>query len=220
MAQVALDYTQAGHPGPVLVTGLERESGAAALVLGLAAAAAGNRRVLVVDADVEGRSLLWLSGAAEPAVCIDDLPPGQPTAGLVSVVPPLVGASGTFHLAVLGRGLLGRSSDVDRTRRTLGLLNGEYDMLLIHADPLSADAVAFSLLREVGSVVVVAGGTGRYEPDAFVPATRHVLSLAGRSCDGLVLTTPVKVRRGREPVVEPTFAAMQRQAAVGGSTPR
>ena len=216
MALVALDYSLAGHPGPVLVTGLERASGAPALTLGLAAAAARNRRVLVVDADVEEQSLLALSGAPSPATRIEEFA-GQDTSQLVSTV-PIRGRNspGSFDVSLLGRGLLGPSSEVGRARRTFGLLNGEYDLVLVHAGPLSMDAVAFSLLREVGSVVVAAGGTGRHEIDAFVPATRHVLSLAGRSCDGLVVTTPRKVRGRRDdqvsravddvPPVAPTVA--------------
>ena len=198
MALVALDYSLAGHPGPVLVTGLERESGAAALTLGLAAAAARNRRVLVVDADVDDRMAVALCDVDEPGTAIEELADDAGVDTLVTPVPLLSApSSASFDLAVLGRGVLGRSSDVDRARRNFGLLNGRYDLVLVHAGPLSTDAVAFSLLREVGSVVVAGGGTGRYEVDAFVPATRHVLSLAGRSCDGLVLTTTVKKRRGQ-----------------------
>ncbi|SFE04454.1 YveK family protein [Blastococcus tunisiensis] len=213
---VALDYVVAGRPGAVLVAGLDPATGAGALVLGLAEEAARNRGVVVVDADPE-RALLRVSGASEPR-SLDEPLPDDDHRRLVAPGRPPPGGGARVDVAVLGEGFLHRQGAAEVTRRNLGLLVEHYDLVLVHAAPITSDALAFALVREVGAVVLAIGGRAGLSTDELA-AAQDQLALAGRECDGLLLVT--RLRGGRRPAAArpPAAPASGRPTAVQQRVP-
>lgn len=197
MALVALDYVVLDRPGPVLVTGLDPRGSSAAVVLGLAAAAGRQRRVLVVDADVRGRSLVRSSGAAEPGTCLEDWNADGDVDRLVTPLPELrhERQSVRVDLAIMGQGQLDRPREGTAVRDKLRWLSDRYDLVLVHAGPLPSDPSSFALLGDVGTIVLVAGAHPRPDPAAVVTA-RRLFALAGRACDALVYVSHGKAGPG------------------------
>ncbi|MGY1840858.1 MULTISPECIES: hypothetical protein [unclassified Modestobacter] len=190
LTAVALDYVRPPGDGPVLVTGVTEESGTAAVVRGLAVAAADRgRRVVVVDAE-PGQALLGLFPGLAPARRLDELGAGGSRPG--AAADQEAGRPG-IRLAVLGRPA-GRGSGAD-VADGLSRAAADCDLLLVSAGPLSRSSSAFALLRQATAVVAVIGVTE--DPEALSDV-RDRLATAGRPLTGVIVTRPGATgRRGR-----------------------
>ncbi|CCG01382.1 Wzz/FepE/Etk N-terminal domain-containing protein [Blastococcus saxobsidens] len=191
MAVVGLDYTCDGRSPIVMVSPLGRHPLARGVALGLAAAAARTRRVLVVDADGDGAPLIAAAQVDPPPQTLDEAGDAGSLDRFV-VDAPLPGDDGVrVDLAVLTRDAAGPQG---AARRRLASLAGAYDLVLVCAGPVSEDPVAFALLRDVGEVVLVVDGQGRGARTQDLVDVRDRLSLAGRACSGVVVAS---ARRSR-----------------------
>lgn len=213
MAMVALDYASAGQTGAVLVSDLGSGELAGDVVFRLAASAARTRRVLVVDADSR-RDLIAAPAADGPpqrhgALEGTDLEPAvtevqldRPGGGVrVDVVNLLSGA---------------QRPDPAEARQALTQLTRAYDLVLVHAGPLSSDPLSFALLQDVRTVVLVASSDRGSTANRDFAEVRHRLSLAGRECAGLVVAQRRKMRAPRrdEARVEAAAAPTPRETTV------
>jgi len=153
-----------------------------------------------------------ISGATTPAAPLEDRLDAGELHRLVSAVPGQHGdGPAGLDLAVLGHGVLEERGDLAAVLHNLRLLSDQYDLVLVNAGRLVSDPSAFALLRAVGMVVLVAGGSRRLDP-ADVPEARRLLALAGRAIDALVFVAgPPSGRRrpsvSSRPSASPTPAA-------------
>jgi Mrp family chromosome partitioning ATPase len=181
-ALVSLDYARRGTSGPVLVTGVDRNSGAASLAHGLAvSAAAQGRRVLLVDADPDSRELLLRTGAAAPARSLETL--SQPGTATGDVLVPVAVSGGQFSVASIGD----KNAPLDEAaaRRALETVSGDYDLVLVQVAPVAKSPTAFALVGL--AAVVIAAARGKDRPQA-VTELRDRLQVAGRPLAGIALT--------------------------------
>lgn len=198
MALVALGYVVADTSGVVMISGIGRASGAPTVALGLAAAAAGQqRRVVVVDADTQDFAMVRRSGHAAPAHSIGAVDgPSPATAATTTELQALRSSGGgSVHLATVAGGE-DRSWSAEGVRAGLQHLVDTFDVVVLHAGPVASDPVAYALLRETSALVAVVDERAR---TADLIALREKLDLAGARADGLVLTHPVPTRQRRRP---------------------
>jgi capsular polysaccharide biosynthesis protein len=189
LALQALRYrTRDSGRRSVLLSPLGRDTSAASAVLGLAAAdAAQGRRVVVVDASADGH-LLDRAGVSAPALALH---PGAPPAGggldaLLRPVPALAGPNGGAVL--LARIDPAAPMAADTVRAALAELEATADLVLVDAGAAGRSASAFGLLGEVGAVVAVVRGRGGRRDERELAELRQKLALAGRTCDGVLVT--------------------------------
>lgn len=191
---VSLGYTTSATAGPVFVTGLSHASGAAAVVHGLAiAAAAQGRRVLMVDADPQRRELLDRVEEPRPGRRMDELAHGAREA---DVLVRHTGDDGRLvHVAVLGAAEGKPVADED-AHAAFGKVQADHDLVLVAIAPITESPVALGLLRQAGAVVVAS--ELREEPGTMTEL-RQQLALAGVPLAGVMLTRTVRGPRiGRQ----------------------
>ncbi len=185
MALQALRYRLHDGAAPTfLLTDVGRGAGTTSVVLGLAAAAAAQGRlVAVVDATSDSRLMRRLGVSTPPAVLSDLVTPTGDLDKVLRRVPELDAPSGgTVHAAHLSRGAV--TAD-DVLERSLASLMGSFDLVLIDGGALENSAAAFALVGPVGGVVaVVRRKRGGKELQEF----RQRLALAGRECAGVIVT--------------------------------
>ncbi|MGY1749217.1 Wzz/FepE/Etk N-terminal domain-containing protein [Modestobacter sp. SYSU DS0511] len=186
MPLVALDYATDGRTGSVLVTELDERELGAGVALGLAASAALTRRVLVVDADGAGHRLTRMTGVPRPPRPLDDLVGGVPVEEVTTRWPATAGDQ-VVDIARLGTSALRNHGGVTVLHRCLEQVAGDYDLVLFTAGPIFSDPVAFALLREVASVVLVVDRRGGKRLAPTLASFRYRLQLADRSCDGVIV---------------------------------
>ncbi|MGY1840856.1 MULTISPECIES: hypothetical protein [unclassified Modestobacter] len=213
MPLVALDYATDGRAGSVLVTELDERELGAGVALGLAASAGRTRRVLVVDADVAGRRLTRMTGASRPRRPLDDLVGGVPVEEVTTRW--TAGGDQVVDVARLGTSALRQQGGATVLHRCLELVAGSYDLVLFTAGPIFSDPVAFSLLREAGSVVLVVDRRAGKRLAPTLASFRYRLQLADRSCDGVIVARQHRSRgtSGSPAPVEPVAPAPQPAAA-------
>ncbi|WP_369130686.1 hypothetical protein [Modestobacter roseus] len=192
MPLVALDYATDGRAGSVLVTELDDRELGGGVALGLAASAARTRRVLVVDADSAGHRLTRMTGVTRPQRPLDDLVGGVPVDEVTTRWP--AGGDHVVDVARLGTSALRTHGGHTVLRRCLEQLAGSYDLVLFTAGPVFADPVAFALLREAASVVLVVDRRAGKRLPAALASFRYRLQLADRDCDGVIVA---RQRRSR-----------------------
>jgi capsular polysaccharide biosynthesis protein len=198
---MSLGYVMGAGNGPVLVAGLTHNSGAAAVVHGLAtAAAAGGQRVLVVDADPRDRELVRRIGTGTPMRPLAELRKGVGTDEVVVGAP--VGPDGRrgIDLAVLGAADGPSRHDGADVQAALGRLQGAYDLVFIRVGPVAQSPSAIASLR-LATVALAAVGAG--EGADGLGELRQFLRLADLPLAGVVLTAPTRWRRKTAPTREP-----------------
>ncbi|OMQ14244.1 hypothetical protein A7K94_0217995, partial [Modestobacter sp. VKM Ac-2676] len=143
------------------------------------------RRVLVVDADVAGRRLTRMTGVSRPRRPLDDLVGGVPVEEVTTRW--TAGGDQVVDVARLGTSALRQQGGATVLHRCLELVAGSYDLVLFTAGPIFTDPVAFSLLREAGSVVLVVDRRAGKRLAPTLASFRYRLQLADRSCDGVIV---------------------------------
>jgi capsular polysaccharide biosynthesis protein/Mrp family chromosome partitioning ATPase len=185
LALQALRYRlRDAEDGSVLLTSVGRDRSSTSALLGLAAAeAAQGRRVVLLDATDDGR-LLRRAGATPPAVSLTTLVAGGDNLGAaLEPVPALSGQhGGSVRIARIERSPV---TSVGALRPSLTTLLASADLVLVDAGPAVHDATAYALLGEVGAVVAVV--RTRYRGGELNELRRR-LALAGRECDGVLVT--------------------------------
>lgn len=188
LALVSLGYVADPAAGPVLVTGLTDRSGAAAVVHGLATAAAvQGQRVLVVDAEPESRQLVHRMGVEMPSRPLDDLARGADESQVLvrSLLLQGPGTDPAVDLAVLGTQHGVVLSDADAAQTALSKLQASYDLVLLHPGPVTGSPLALALLRQAGAVVAVQADK---DGDQGLVELRQWLQLAGAPLAGVMST--------------------------------
>ncbi|MGY2078784.1 hypothetical protein [Modestobacter sp. SYSU DS0657] len=182
---VSLQYARQGLPGPVLITGAGRSSGAPGLAHGLAVtAAARGQKVLLVAADLDDAELLdhlRVPGRPRP---LDALTDGAEVSECLAPVPGAPGLS----LAVLS----GTALPAQGAGGELAQLAAEYDLVLLQTAPVTDDPLAFSLVGHAGAVVAAVGVKDTADRIASVRARTDA---AGRPLIGIVSTRPARGKR-------------------------
>ncbi len=168
----------------VLLTSVGRDRNATSAVLGLAAAeAAQGRRVVLLDASDDGR-LLRRAGVTPPSVPLTTLVAGGDSLG--AALEPVAALSGPHGGSVrIARVERSSVAAVGALRPSLNTLLASADLVLVDAGSAVHDATAYALLGEVGAVVAVVRAKYRGQE---LHELRRRLALAGRECDGVLLT--------------------------------
>jgi capsular polysaccharide biosynthesis protein len=182
MALQALRYRmrESGEPS-VLLTTAGADAGATSALLGLAGAeAAQGRNVVVVDATPDGR-LLRRAGVPVPAVALTTVVAGGADLDqALATVRALAGPNGgSVRAARVER------SSADVLRKSLATLHASADLVLVDAGSATENPAAFALLDQVGTVVAVVRARRRTKA---LGELRRRLALAGRACDGVLVT--------------------------------
>ncbi len=180
----------------LLVTSAGSGEGRTQTAVNLAAAMAREgRRVLLVDADVEGRGLSRLLGAGLGMRGVSDLLQGAcgDPAALVAAVPVVPGT----RIGLLPAGTPGMEPvavQLPRVAELVTSLRGLYDLVVVDAAPLGGGGLPAVLARLADSVLVV---TRRGAPWGGLEQLRHLLALYGTPVAGVLLTFADAGRRRR-----------------------
>jgi capsular polysaccharide biosynthesis protein len=196
LALVALDYARPkATVGAVLVTGATDASGAASVAQGLAAAAVGQgRRVVLIDAQPGARELVRRTTAGRvPAQTLDALArSGESLAGVLVDVPVSAEGSVGYSLGVLGADE-DELVDTAAVGQALDRLATSFDLVLVQVAPLSQSPLAFALAGQA-EVLVAAVGIG--EQSAPLAALQAHAEAAHRPLVGILLTRPLPRGKG------------------------
>ncbi len=186
LALQALRYRTRGRDRrSVLVTPLGRDTSAASALLGLAAAdAAQGRRVVLVDASPDGH-LVRRAGVPDPVPALNGgtVLTGSDLDAALRPVPALAGPRGGS--VVVARIDPAGPVTADTVHASLAELESRADLVLLDAGAAVRSASAFALVGEVGAVVAVVRGRSAGRELAEL---RQRLALAGRDCDGVLVT--------------------------------
>jgi hypothetical protein len=182
MALQALRYRlrDAGDQS-ALLTAVGHDTSATSALLGLAAAdAAQGHNVVLVDATPDGRLLRRAGVSASPVSLAAAVAGADSLDSALVTVPALAGPDGgSVRIVRVER------TSVEALRRSLGTLRSSADLLLVDAGAAVHDPAAFALVGEVGAIVVVVRARRRSNE---LRELRRRLALAGRTCDGVLIT--------------------------------